>query len=193
MNEFLALFLRYALVNNFILVMFLGLCPFFGVSKKLTDASRMGLAVTFVMVASSIITWIVTNFILIPFNLEFMEIVVFILVIASFVQLIEMIIRKTSITLYRSLGIYLPLITTNCAVLGIAEINFLGGFSLLGSIASSLGAGVGFILALTIMSGLRERLEISDVPESFEGLPIAFITASILSLSFLVFGGLVGV
>ncbi|BDC36490.1 MAG: RnfABCDGE type electron transport complex subunit A [Candidatus Methanoliparum thermophilum] len=190
MNELLSLFLRYALVNNFILVMFLGLCPFFGVSKKLSDAIRMGLAVTFVMIASSIITWLIANFILIPFNIEFMETVVFILVIASFVQLLEMVIRKTSIGLYRALGIYLPLITTNCAVLGIAEINFLEGFSFLGSIASSSGAGVGFILALTIMSGLRERLELSEVPGSLKGLPIAFITASILSLSFLTFGGL---
>lgn len=193
MNELLALFLKYALVNNFILVMFLGLCPFFGVSKRLSDAIRMGLSVTFVMVASAIITWLIANFILIPFNIEFMENVVFILVIASFVQLLEMIIRKTSIGLYRTLGIYLPLITTNCAVLGIAEINYTNGFSFLGSIASSLGGGVGFILALVIMSGLRERLEISDVPESLKGLPIAFITASILSLSFLVFGGLIGV
>ncbi|HIH77787.1 MAG TPA: RnfABCDGE type electron transport complex subunit A [Halobacteria archaeon] len=190
MNELLALFLKYALVNNFILVMFLGLCPFFGVSKRLSDAIRMGLSVTFVMVASAIITWLIANFILIPFNIEFMENVVFILVIASFVQLLEMIIRKTSIGLYRTLGIYLPLITTNCAVLGIAEINYTNGFSFLGSIASSLGGGVGFILALVIMSGLRERLEISDVPESLKGLPIAFITASLLSLSFLTFGGL---
>ncbi len=190
MNELLALFIKYALVNNFILTMFLGLCPFFGVSKRLGDALSMGIAVTFVMLSASVITWLITHFLLISFNIQYMEIVVFILVIASFVQLIEMFIRKTSVSLYRALGIYLPLITTNCAILGIAEINFREGFSLLGSVASSLGAGVGFILALAIMSGMRERLEISDVPESFKGLPIAFITASLLSLSFIVFRGI---
>ena len=190
MNEFLMLFLEYALVKNFILVMFLGLCPFFGVSKKLKEAIPMGIAVTFVMLCASVITWLISQEILIRFHIEFMEIVVFILVIASFVQLIEMIIKKTSISLYKALGIYLPLITTNCAILGIVEINFQEGYSLLGSVASALGAGVGFILALSVMSGMRERLELSDVPKSFEGLPIAFITAALLSLAFVVFGGI---
>jgi len=190
MNEFLMLFLEYALVKNFILVMFLGLCPFFGVSKKLKEAIPMGIAVTFVMLCASVITWLISQEILIRFHIEFMEIVVFILVIASFVQLIEMIIKKTSISLYKALGIYLPLITTNCAILGIVEINFQEGYSLLGSVASALGAGVGFILALSVMSGMRERLELSNVPKSFEGLPIAFITAALLSLAFVVFGGI---
>ena len=190
MNELLALFLEYALVNNFILVMFLGLCPFFGVSKKLKDAIPMGIAVTFVMICASVITWVISQEILIRFNVEFMKIIVFILVIASFVQLIEMVIKKTSTSLYKALGIYLPLITTNCAILGIVEMNFQEGYSLLGSVASSLGAGVGFILALSIMSGMRERLELSDVPESFRGLPVAFIAAALLSLAFIAFGGI---
>ena len=190
MNELLALFLEYALVNNFILVMFLGLCPFFGVSKKLKDAIPMGIAVTFVMICASVITWVISQEILIRFNVEFMKIIVFILVIASFVQLIEMVIKKTSTSLYKALGIYLPLITTNCAILGIVEMNFQKGYSLPGSVASALGAGVGFILALSIMSGMRERLELSDVPESFRGLPVAFIAAALLSLAFVAFGGI---
>jgi len=190
MNEFLVLFLRYALVKNFILVMFLGLCPFFGVSKKLGDAIPMGAAVTLVMLGASTITWLIAHYLLIPFDIGYMEVIVFILVIASFVQLIEMFIKKTSVSLYKALGIYLPLITTNCAILGIAEINFREGYSLLGSVASSLGAGVGFILALIIMSGMRERLELSTVPESLKGLPIAFIIASLLSLAFTAFGGI---
>jgi electron transport complex protein RnfA len=190
MNEFLVLFLSYALVKNFILVQFLGLCPFFGVSKKLGDAIPMGAAVTLVMLGASTITWLIAHHVLIPFDMGYMEVIVFILVIASFVQLIEMFIKKTSVSLYKALGIYLPLITTNCAILGIAEINFREGYSLLGSVASSLGAGVGFILALIIMSGMRERLELSTVPESLKGLPIAFITASLLSLAFTAFGGI---
>ena len=180
-----------ALINNFILSRFLGLCPFFGVSKKLKNAISMGLAVLLVMVVASLVTWLIYNYILIPYDVEFMHIVVFILVIASLVQIIEMAIKRTNIKLYNALGIYLPLITTNCAILGIVLINAYDAYDLAESLVASLGAGVGFILVLSIMSGIRERLELSDTPKSFKGMPIAFMVAMILSLSFLGFGGMV--
>jgi electron transport complex protein RnfA len=192
MNENLfVLFVTMALINNFILVKFLGLCPFFGISKNIGNAVSMGIAVTLVMVIGSALTWLISNLILIPHNIDYMNIVMFILVIAVMVQIVEMVIKRTNLTLYNALGIYLPLITTNCAVLGIALINELGGYSFFGSVISALGAGVGFSLVLIIMSGIRERLEIADIPKPMKGLPIAFLVAVLLSLTFIGFGGIV--
>jgi Na+-translocating ferredoxin:NAD+ oxidoreductase subunit A len=191
MNELLSVFIGMALVNNFILSRFLGLCPFFGVSKKLGNALSMGIAVTLVMFLASVVTWFIYHYILAPFNIEYMKIIIYIVVIASLVQIVEMTIKRTNATLYNSLGIYLPLITTNCAVLGITLINTQENFSLIKSMVSALGGGIGFLLVLVIMSGIRERLEISDIPRSMKGLPIALITAMLLSLTFFGFGGMV--
>jgi len=189
-NELISIFITMALINNFILSRFLGLCPFFGVSKKLGNAVSMGIAVIIVMFFASIAAWALYHYVLIPFHIEYMEIVLYILVIASLVQIIEMAIRRTNITLYNALGIYLPLITTNCAVLGVAFINTRENYSLVESMVSSVGAGAGFTFALIIMSGIRERLELCDSPKSLRGLPIAFITAMLLGLAFLGFGGM---
>lgn len=192
MNENLfVLFVTMALINNFILVKFLGLCPFFGISKNIGNAISMGIAVTLVMVIGSAVTWLISTLILIPYDIDYMNIVMFILVIAVMVQIVEMVIKRTNLTLYNALGIYLPLITTNCAVLGIALINELGGYSFFGSVIAALGAGIGFSLVLIIMSGIRERLEIADIPKSMKGLPIAFLVAVLLSLTFIGFGGIV--
>lgn len=184
-------------VNNFILAKFLGLCPFLGVSRETKPAVSMGLAVIFVMVFSSAITWLLYNYILIPFKMEYLRTVSFILVIAAFVQFIEMVIRKNSPPLYKSLGIYLPLITTNCAVLGVTILNvdnfFIAGKAASGSfiyaVFQAFFAGVGFLLALFLMSAIRERLELVDIPESLKGVPIAFIIASLMSLAFMGFSG----
>lgn len=191
MNDLISIFFGMALVNNFILAKFLGLCPFFGVSKKLSNALSMGMAVILVMIAASLISWVIYFFVLEPFDIVFMHIVIFILVIASLVQIIEMTIRRTNITLYNALGIYLPLITTNCAVLGIVLINVQQEYSIIESLVASIGAGVGFTLVLAIMSGIRERLDLADAPDCFRGMPIAMITAMILSLAFLAFGGMI--
>jgi Na+-translocating ferredoxin:NAD+ oxidoreductase subunit A len=179
-----------AVVNNIVLSKFLGLCPFFGVSKKLTSAVSMGMAVTLVMLIASVATSVIYNYLLVPFNVEFMQIVLYILVIAALVQIVELIIRRTNITLYNSLGIYLPLITTNCAVLGITLINSGENYTIVESIVSALGAGLGFTLVLIIMSGIREKLELADTPPAMKGLPIAFITAALLALAFMGFNGL---
>jgi electron transport complex protein RnfA len=192
MNENLfVVFVTMALINNFILVKFLGLCPFFGISKNIGNAVSMGVAVTLVMVVGSAITWLINNLILIPYEIRYMNIVMFILVIAVMVQIVEMVIKRTNLTLYNALGIYLPLITTNCAVLGIALINEIGAYSFLTSLVAALGAGVGFCLVLIIMSGIRERLETADVPKAMKGLPVAFMVAVLLSLTFIGFGGIV--
>ena len=181
-----------ALVNNMVLVKFLGLCPFFGVSKNLSSAFSMGVAVMLVMLVASAVTWPLFHLLLVPSGVEFMRTVIFILVIASLVQIIEMAIKRTNMTLYNALGIYLPLITTNCAVLGITFINIDSEYTFLGSIAAALGAGAGFTLVLIIMSGIRERLDLADTPKVFKGAPIAFIVAGLLGLAFLAFGGMVG-
>jgi electron transport complex protein RnfA len=180
-----------ALINNMILNHFLGLCPFLGVSKKLANAISMGLAVFFVMLVASVVTWSIYNLILVPYDITFMMIVVYILVIASLVQIIEMTIKRTNITLYNALGIYLPLITTNCAVLGITIINTNNSYSFVEAVVSAMGAGLGFTLILVMMSAIREKLELSDIPKSLKGTPIAFIVAMFLSLAFVGFGGLI--
>lgn len=190
MDNLLAIAVGSIFVNNFILFRFLGLCPFFGVSKKTSSALGMGLAVIFVMTCASAITWPVYTYLLLPFEIEFMRTVTFILVIAAFVQLVEMVIRKYQPSLYKALGIYLPLITTNCAVLGVALLNLEERYSLIGSVVDGFSAGIGFTLALLLMSGIRERLELADVPKSFKGLPIAFISAALLALAFMAFTGM---
>jgi len=190
-SNLFAIFFGMALVNNMVLVKFLGLCPFFGVSKRLSSAFSMGIAVLLVMLVASGVTWPIYHFLLAPYGVEFMRTVIFILVIASLVQIIEMAIKRTNLTLYNALGIYLPLITTNCAVLGITFINIDQTYSFLESITAALGAGAGFTLVLIIMSGIRERLDLADPPKAFKGTPIAFITAMLLGLSFLAFKGMV--
>jgi len=189
-NNLFTIFIVMALVNNIVLSKFLGLCPFFGVSKKLSNAVSMGMAVILVMFISSITTSVIYNYLLVPFNVEFMQIVLYILVIAALVQIVELAIKRTNIILYNSLGIYLPLITTNCAVLGITLINSAENYTLLESIVSALGAGIGFTLVLIIMSGIREKLDLAETPASMKGLPIAFITASLLALAFMGFNGM---
>jgi len=189
-NDLFTIFVVMALVNNIVLAKFLGLCPFFGVSKKLSNAVSMGMAVTLVMLIASIATSVIYNYLLVPFNVEFMQIVLYILVIASLVQIVELIIKRTNINLYNSLGIYLPLITTNCAVLGVTLINSAGDYTILQSIASALGGGIGFTLVLIIMSGIREKLDVAETTPAMKGLPIAFITAALLALAFMGFNGL---
>ena len=191
MNELIAIFLSLAIINNFIVAQFLGLCSFFGVSKKLGNAVSMGFAVILVMLIASVATWIINNYILIPFGVEYMNIIMYILVIASLVQMIELFIKRTNLTLYNALGIYLPLITVNCAVLGITLINAKESYSLIESIVAALGGGVGFLLVLIIMSGIREKLEIADTPRAMRGLPVAMLVGMLLGLTFFGFGGMI--
>jgi len=178
------------IINNMVLTKFLGLCPFFGVSKKLSNAISMGAAVTFVMLMAATVTSVIYNYILVPYQVEFMNIIIYILVIAALVQIVEITIRRTNILLYNALGIYLPLITTNCVVLGITLINASNNYSIVQSMVSALGGGLGFTLVLIIMSGIRERLELSETPKSLRGLPIAFVVAALLALAFMGFSGL---
>ena len=190
MTNLITIFIVMAIINNIVLSQFLGLCPFFGVSKKLSNAVSMGMAVTLVMLISSVVTSVIYNYIVVPFDIEFMQIVLYILVIASLVQIVELAIKRTNISLYNSLGIYLPLITTNCAVLGVTLINSAENYTILESTASALGGGIGFTLVLIIMSGIREKLDLADTPKSMKGLPIAFITAALLALAFMGFNGM---
>lgn len=196
-SKILTIIISMVFVNNFILSKFLGLCPFIGVSRRAKPALSMGLAVIFVMTGSSIITWVIYCYLLLPFNIEYLSTVSFVLVIAVFVQFIEMFTLRYFPSLHRALGIYLPLITTNCAVLGVALLNindfFIEGHSIVGSFFYStiqgFFAGVGFTLALFLMSAIRERLDLADLPECFKGIPIAFIVASLMSLAFMGFAG----
>lgn len=178
------------LVNNYVFVRFLGICPFLGVSRRTSTAVGMGFAVIFVLVMSSAISWGL-DAILIRTGLEFLRTIVFILVIATFVQFVEAFLKKTNPTLYEALGIYLPLITTNCIILGVAIVNSLSKYTLFEAIFNALGAGLGFMIALIIFSGIREKLELYDVPRPFKDLPISMITASILSLAFMGFQGMI--
>ena len=185
------IFIAAAITNNFVLTYFLGICPFLGVSRKIESALGMGLATTFVMTLAAVITWLINHFILIRFNLPFLEYVSFILVIASLVQIVEMFIHKTSPELYRALGIYLPLITTNCAILGLALFASLRGYEFFESVIFGFGAGVGFTLALVIMGGIREELEFAELPEPVKGASVTLIIAGMLALAFMGFGGLI--
>lgn len=191
MENLLSIAIGAIFINNIVLTKFLGLCPFFGVSEKISNAVSMGAAVTFVMTFSSIITWFVYNQLLIPFNIEYLRIVAFILVIATFVQLTEIVIKGTAPKVQESLGVYLPLITTNCAIMGIVLINNVQqGYSLIGSTVSGVATGAGFTLALLLMAGIRERLALADSPDCLRGLPLAFITAALLALAFMGFSGM---
>ncbi len=178
-------------INNFVLAKFLGICPFIGVSRQLDSALGMGMAVTFVLTISSVVTWFVHSYLLVPYGLEFLKTIAFILVIAALVQFVELVLKKSSPALYKTLGIYLPLITTNCAVLGAASINVQKGYNLLMSTVFGLGAGLGFTLALILMAGVRERLEECNIPKVLRGAPIAFITAGLISLAFMGFAGMI--
>ena len=191
MEKIFIILLSSIFVNNFVMSRFLGICPFLGVSKKIETAIGMGMAVTFVMALASIITWIIQYTILVPLNIGYMQTLAFILVIAALVQFVEMVIKKMSPTLYQALGIFLPLITTNCAVLGVAILNIDSGYNLIETIFNGVGGALGFTLSIVLFAGIRERLEISDVPESFIGFPIALITAGLMSIAFLGFSGLV--
>lgn len=186
----LSLSISAILIENFVLVQFLGICPFLGVSKKTDTAVGMGIAVTFVMAVSSAFTYVIDKFILQTLHMEYMKTIAFILVIAAFVQLVEMVLKKFLPALYKALGIYLPLITTNCAVLGVALLNSQNGYNFIGSVVYSASAGIGFLLAITLFAAVRERLEFSDIPKAFEGFPIALITAALLSMAFMGFQGM---
>ena len=188
--KLILLFISIVLVNNVIMSQFLGICPFLGVSKKVDTAVGMGFAVTFVLTLASVITYFIQNLLEVTGN-EFLQTIAFILVIASIVQFVEMVIQKMSPSLYQALGVFLPLITTNCAVLGIALVNVQEGYSLVETIVNGFGAGVGFTLAIVLFAGIRERLELSDIPESFKGFPITLISASLMSMAFLGFAGLI--
>ncbi|MBN2739250.1 MAG: RnfABCDGE type electron transport complex subunit A [Spirochaetales bacterium] len=184
---FIGIMLTYIFIENFILTKFLGLCPFIGVSKKVDSAVGMGFAVIFVMSMASLVTWMVFHWLLEPNGLEFLQTVTFILVIATLVQLVEMIIQKISPPLYKALGIYLPLITTNCAVMGIALINVQKNYGIIESLFSGMAGGIGFLLAIFLMSSIREKFETEWIPKPFRGMPIAFITAGLMALAFMAF------
>lgn len=179
-----------ALVNNVVLSQFLGLCPFIGVSKKVDTAAGMGAAVTFVLALASLITYFI-QMILVKTGTEYLQTIAFILVIASIVQFVEMALKKMSPSLYQALGVYLPLITTNCAVLGIALVNVQKNYNILETLINGVGAGLGFTLAIVLFAGIRERLELADIPEAFKGFPITLISAALMSIAFLGFTGLI--
>ena len=188
--QLLAITLGAILANNFIFSQFLGICPFLGVSKKVDTAVGMGVAVTFVMGLASAITWLVNTFILVPLSLGYMQTVAFILVIASLVQFIEMFLQKAMPTLYTALGVYLPLITTNCAVLGVVLVNVQKSYNFLLSVVNGAAGGLGFLLAIVLFASIRERLVFAEYPKAFEGFPIALITAGLMALAFMGFSGL---
>ena len=188
--ELLAISLGAILANNFIFSQFLGICPFLGVSKKVDTAVGMGIAVTFVMGLASAVCYFVNNLVLVPLGLEYMQTVAFILVIASLVQFIEMFLQKAMPALYTALGVYLPLITTNCAVLGVVLLNVQGGNNFIESVVYGITGGLGFLLAIVLFASIRERLVFADYPKAFEGFPIALVTAGLMALAFMGFSGL---
>ena len=190
-TELIVIFLSIALVNNLVFMKFLGICPYLGVSKKVDMAFGMGLAVTFVLTLSATMTWLINNLILVPLNLEFTKYIAFILVIASMVQLVEMYVRKFYPTLYKSFGIFLPLITTNCAILGTCLFIDLWGYNFIQAVVAGFGGGLGFTMAISIMAGIREQLELAEVPKAMQGAGITLVTAGILTLAFMGFSGMV--
>ncbi|MDY2595022.1 MAG: electron transport complex subunit RsxA [Oliverpabstia sp.] len=191
MRELLMIAIGSALVNNVVLSQFLGLCPFLGVSKKMDTAAGMGGAVVFVLTLSSFCTSLIYKFILVPTNMEYLQTIVFILVIAALVQLVEMFLKKTIPALYRSLGVYLPLITTNCAVLGVALLNVQNDYNVLEGTINGFATAVGFTIAIVLMAGLREKIEYNDIPKPFQGMPIVLLTAGLMSIAFFGFSGLI--
>ena len=187
----LSIFLAAILTNNYILSKFLGICPFLGVSKKLDTAVSMSASVIVVMVVATAVTWPIQTLLLDPLGLGYLQTIVFILIIAALVQFIETFMKKNMPPLYQALGVYLPLITTNCAVLGVTTLNISSGYNYIESLINSFGSGVGFLVAMVLFAGVRGRLETADIPKSLQGLPITLVSASIVACSFLGFGGLV--
>ena len=191
MKEMILVLIGSALVNNVVLSQFLGLCPFLGVSKKTKTAASMGAAVIFVVMIASAVTYAVQYLVLEPLNMGYMQTIVFILVIAALVQMIEMMLKKVSPAIYAALGVYLPLITTNCAVLGVAITNIQNGSTFGESMVNSLGTSIGFLIAIVIMAGIRERLEGNDIPKAFQGMPIVLITSGLMAIAFCGFAGII--
>ncbi|MEI3244681.1 MAG: electron transport complex protein RnfA [Lachnospiraceae bacterium] len=191
MRELLMIAIGAAFVNNVVLSQFMGLCPFLGVSKKIDTAAGMGGAVIFVITISSFVTSIIYRFILVPVNITYLQTIVFILVIAALVQLVEMFLKKSIPALYQSLGVYLPLITTNCAVLGVALTNVQNDYGILSSTVAGIATAVGFTISIVIMAGLREKMEYNDIPESFQGMPMVLLTAGLMSIAFFGFSGII--
>lgn len=189
MLAYISIFITAVFVNNIILSQFLGICPFLGVSKKIDSALGMGAAVTFVMLLSTIVTYLLQSYILIPFGLIYMQTIVFILVIAALVQMLEIILKKVSPSLYQALGVFLPLITTNCAILGVAILVIQKDFSLIESVVYAISTAIGFTLSLTIFAGIREQLSLNDTPKAMQGVPIALVTAGLLAMAFMGFSG----
>ncbi len=191
MAQYLSIMLTVMIVSNYVLAQFLGICPFLGVSKKLDSAVGMSLAVTFVMVLATVATWPIQHLLLDPLGIGYLQTVVFILVIAALVQLVELVLKKYIPSLYQSLGIYLPLITTNCAVLGVTVNNIENSFNFTESLCNSFGAGMGFLIAMVLFAGVRGKMEDSDIPEGLKGIPVTLMAASILSVSFMGFSGVI--
>lgn len=191
MKELLLIAIGSALVNNVVLSQFLGLCPFLGVSKKIETAGGMGAAVIFVITIASFLTSLINKFVLVTTNTEYLQTIVFILVIACLVQFVEMFLKKSMPSLYEALGVYLPLITTNCAVLGVALTNVQSSYNILESVVNGLGISVGFTIAIVVLAGIREKMEYNDVPESFKGMPIVLLAACLMSIAFFGFSGLI--
>lgn len=190
MTNILLILVSGIFVQNYIMQQFLGICPFLGVSKQIETAAGMGIAVTFVMALASAITYVVQYAILTPLGLGYLQTIAFILVIAALVQLVEMVIRKSSPSLYQALGVYLPLITTNCAVLGVALLNIQSGYNFIESVINGIAGALGFTLSIILFAGIRERLELSDIPECLQGFPIALISAGLMAIAFLGFSGM---
>lgn len=191
MTKLIIILLSAVFINNYVLSRFLGICPFLGVSKKLDSATGMSLAVIFVMLIATAVTYPIQYFLLTPNNLGYLQTIVFILVIAALVQLVEIVLKRYIPSLHQSLGVYLPLITTNCAVLGVTILNIDEGYTFVEAMVNSFGSGLGFFLAMVMFSGVRSKIEGADIPESFKGLPVTLIAASITSLSFMGFGGVI--
>ena len=191
MKTLLLIAISSALINNVVLSQFMGLCPFLGVSKKIRTASGMGAAVIFVITISSLLAAVIYQYVLVPLNLTYLNTIVFILVIAALVQFVEMVLKKVSPSLYRALGVYLPLITTNCAVLGVALTNVSKGYNILTSVVNGFATALGFAISIIILAGIRERNEYNDVPESFKGMPITLITAGLMAIAFIGFSGII--
>ncbi len=191
LKELILILMGGVLINNYVLQQFLGICPFLGVSKKFDQASGMGIAVTFVMLCATAVTWPIYTYALVPLNLAYLQTIVFILVIAALVQFVEIVLKKFIPALHRSLGVYLPLITTNCAVLGVTLNNITAGYNFIQSMISSLGVGLGFLLAMVLFAGVRSRIENCPSPKPFKGIPITLVAASIVALAFFGFAGVV--
>lgn len=190
MITYISIFITAVFVNNIILSQFLGICPFLGVSKKTDSAIGMGMAVTFVMLLSTIVTYLLQSYLLTPYGLGYMQTIVFILVIAALVQMLEIILKKVSPSLYQALGVFLPLITTNCAILGVAILVIQKEYTLVESVVYAISTAVGFTLSLTLFAGIREQLQLNDTPKPMQGIPIALITAGLLALAFMGFSGI---